>query len=185
MNTSNFQSKLESWEKIFKSQESIMKKYEPDLKYPVCIDTSEGQQIIRRFCWNILEEYVEFKDSAFNDKDEQHQREELTDMLNFVLELYVIVGKTPDFYCDTREYFKVNLDNDIIYCLGMFANTLKNREWRNTQHPVDRIQFNYWLSKIFPACLTQFRLLGLRDDDIRKEWSLKYQVNMFRLNSNY
>lgn len=69
--------------------------------------------------------------------------------------------------------------------IGLLTNLLKQRPWRESQYPVDVLTFrerwndiwvNFWLSLSF---------IGFGFEEFKQIWSKKYQVNKFRIDSNY
>lgn len=69
--------------------------------------------------------------------------------------------------------------------IGELTNVLKLRPWRQSQYPVDLMTFekrwndiwvNFWLSLAF---------FGFGFEEFKEIWSKKYQVNKFRVDSNY
>ena len=90
----------------------------------------------------------------------------------------ISVDQTPmtfDFKRDTME---------TIQWIGLAANCLKNREWRQSQYLVDLYVFEQRLRKAFNLYLNLLRT-RLTDDEILDCWSLKYQVNIFRIQTKY
>lgn len=74
---------------------------------------------------------------------------------------------------------------DLIQCIGELTNLLKQRPWRESQYPVDLVTFkarwervwlNFWLTQ---------KYYGFSWKEFRAIWSKKYQVNKFRIDSNY
>lgn len=74
---------------------------------------------------------------------------------------------------------------DIIQSIGELTNLLKQRPWRESQYPVDLLTFrNRWIEVInlfFNTLIVQ----GIGFDILSNVWSKKYQVNKFRIESNY
>lgn len=74
---------------------------------------------------------------------------------------------------------------DLIQCIGELTNLLKQRPWRDSQYPVDlltfkarwkRVWLNFWLTQ---------KYYGFNWKEFKAIWSKKYQVNKFRIESNY
>lgn len=174
---------------IFKLQKELKFLFEPESKEVFenfDIDSHEDQEIFKRYCWRITEELTE----ALEDfKNKEHYREELIDGFNFLIELYLLYGwEYPDIEISdfvvkkkpTRDFIL-----DVIYSLGISANCLKNRQWRQSQYMVDLLIFEKRLKEVWRKYIELLYRSGLDFDDISKLWSLKYQVNKFRINSNY
>jgi hypothetical protein len=112
----------------------------------------------------------------------------LLDGFNFLIELITLYGfkvENLDFSfkreSNANSYYDIL---DIIKILGLTANCLKNRKWRQSQYLVDLKVFEARFKLVFNKYLNLLRKY-LSDDEIIEKWSLKYQVNLFRLNTNY
>ena len=73
---------------------------------------------------------------------------------------------------------------DIIKKIGLTANCLKNRQWRQSQYLVDLYVFEKRFKEVFNAYINLLRT-KMTDQEIIDCWSLKYQVNLFRINTKY
>ena len=74
---------------------------------------------------------------------------------------------------------------DIVPYIGELTNLLKQRPWRESQYPVDLLTFkNRWCDLLNVFLLTLIRQ-GIGFDILSNIWSKKYQVNKFRIDSNY
>ena len=74
---------------------------------------------------------------------------------------------------------------DLIQCIGELTNLLKQRPWRESQYPVDLITFKArWKRVWLNFWLTQ-KYYGFNWKEFKAIWSKKYQVNKFRIESNY
>ena len=168
--------------------------YEPEAKElfdNFDIDCFEDQELFKRYCWRITEELSESLEAHFKDGVD-HIQEELIDALNFSLELMLLYGwdhRNFDFaYSHSYPDFGDGILNRVgatIYALGLTANCLKNRQWRRSQYLVDLLVFERRFKEFL---LCEYRLLQQffkSDEEIREAWSLKYQVNMFRIQTNY
>ena len=197
MNTENFkQLKNLTLDFIQEKQMEIMFKYEPSEKEVFenfDIDVYEDQETFKKYCWRITEEITE----ALEDMEHpQHFKEEITDAFNFLLELYSLYGwKVSDLgtifsegYDDPPEFvgkITKELSLDVITSIGLTANLLKNRKWRQSQYLVDL----YIFEKRFKDIWNRFEYLvywsGISKEELFDQWSLKYQVNEFRINTKY
>lgn len=190
MNIKNFTPRLYTFTEIFAKQKEIKFQYEPESKEIFAqfdIDTFEDQEIFKKYCWRITEELME---ALEDQKNEDHFREELIDGFNFMVELYLLYGWTWDdreFISDKELDFTQPHDQilKIIYQLGITANLLKNRQWRRSQYLVDIYLFEPRLKQIWVEYMRLFYCLGMDNTEIKSLWSLKYQVNLFRLQTNY
>lgn len=129
---------------------------------------------------------------AAEEPDEEHLAEELIDAFNFMLELYHLYGMTPPLDWTLPKWaqiMKVEFWSAdmlaLIGTIGMTANCLKNREWRQSQYLVDLVVFENRLKSIWTYFVIMFEHLGLSETRVKELWSLKYQVNMFHIKSKY
>lgn len=185
MNTQDFKPFIKSWEEIYALQGELQLMYRPHFKERIAnfdINTLEDQELFKKLCWQIVEELT----GAFNFD------EGLTDAFNFMLELYQLYGTAPSFDWTLPKWAQVLEDEDfegglltLIGSISMTANCLKNREWRQSQYLVDLVVFEDRLKWIWTYFVIMFGHLGLSEDRVKELWSLKYQVNLFRIKSNY
>jgi len=189
MNIENFKPiKGLTWPEIFQNQKEVKFLYEPESErifQDFDIDCYEDQEVFKKYCWRITEELMESLEDRCN---ETHFKEELIDGMNFLIELYLLYGWNFE---DVNEPFKFGLMDlnhqilKIVYQLGITANLLKNRQWRRSQYLVDLYIFEPRFKIIWTQYIKLFFAIGMKEEEIRSLWSLKYQVNMFRINSNY
>lgn len=195
MNTQDFKPFIKSWEEIYALQGELQLMYRPYFKERIAnfdINTLEDQELFKKLCWQIVEELTEAMEAK--DKNEKdHVLEELIDAFNFMLELYQLYGMAPDFawghtYGFRKDIADENFEENIlelIKTIGLAANCLKNREWRQSQYMVDLVVFEERLWNIGAMFAMLFGSIGVTEDKVRELWSLKYQVNMFRIKSKY
>lgn len=194
MNTQDFKPFIKSWEEIYALQGELQLMYRPYFKERITnfdINTLEDQELFKKLCWQIVEELTEAMEAK--DKNEKdHVLEELIDAFNFMLELYQLYGMTPTFDWTMPKWAQVLEDEDfagdlltLIGNIGMTANCLKNREWRQSQYMVDLVVFEDRLKWIWTYFVIMFEHLGLSETRVKELWSLKYQVNVFRIKSKY
>lgn len=115
----------------------------------------------------------------------------LKDLANF-FNLYQKHIKLPDYlypdFCPSEDKRRALIRRDlfdIIQLIGEITNLLKQRPWRESQYPVDLLTFkNKWLEFIQIFFNTLIRQ-GIGYDILSSIWSKKYQVNKFRIESNY
>ena len=182
-----------SWREIFEKQRELKFMYEPEAKElfeNFDIDCFEDQELFKKYCWRITEELTEMEEAHFKEKDSKdHVQEELIDALNFSIELMLLYGWTEKNYEPVpSSHFGTGILNRTgatIYSLGLTANCLKNRQWRRSQYLVDLLIFERRLKKFLAAGYRQLLEVFGSDLEIRKAWSLKYQVNLFRIQTNY
>lgn len=194
MNTQDFKPFIKSWKEIYALQGELQLMYRPYFKERIAnfdINTLEDQELFKKLCWQIVEELTEAME-AKDKNEEDHVLEELIDAFNFMLELYQLYGMTPAFDWTLPKWAQVLEDEDfagdlltLIGNIGMTANCLKNREWRQSQYLVDLVIFEDRLKGIWTYFVIMFEHLGLSENRVKELWSLKYQVNMFRIKSKY
>lgn len=195
MNTQDFKPFIKSWEEIYALQGELQLMYRPYFKERIAnfdINTLEDQELFKKLCWQIVEELTEAMEAK--DKNEKdHVLEELTDAFNFMLELYQLYGMAPDFAWGHTSGFRKDIADEnfeenileLIKTIGLAANCLKNREWRQSQYMVDLVVFEERLWNIWAMFAMLFGSIGVPEDKVRELWSLKYQVNLFRIKSKY
>lgn len=194
MNIENFKP-LEglTFEDVFDKQIALEFMYEPQAKEVFDnfdIDCFADQEEFKRYCWRVVEELTEALE-ALDNKEELHVTEELMDGFNFLIELVGMYGwtaKNLDFsrkipVSDTEEHLRLNI-GETIKEIGLTANVLKNRAWRQSQYLVDLYVFEKRLRQAFNTYLNLLRS-KMSDEEIIAAWSLKYQVNVFRLQTKY
>lgn len=193
MNTQDFKPFIKSWEEIYALQGELQLMYRPYFKERIAnfdINTLEDQELFKKLCWQIVEELAEAKDAIEEELDSEHFEEELIDAFNFMLELHQLYGMTLSFdwtlpkWAQDSEDFAGDLLT-LIGNIGMTANCLKNREWRQSQYLVDLVVFEDRLKGIWTSFVIMFEHLGLPENRVKELWSLKYQVNLFRIKSQY
>lgn len=96
--------------------------------FPVDLNSYEGQQLIRIYCWRAVEEFYE----AQAEEDPRYRIVELADVLTFTLDLFLITGLLPDGKLSAP---RLNLPADLrfIYALAAISHGLRNRPWK--RHP--------------------------------------------------
>ena len=209
MNIQNFTSFEPTWHEIFEKQRGLKFLYEPEAKElfeNFDIDCFEDQELFKKYCWRITEELTEAIE-AYRSDGRDHTEEELIDALNFTIELMLLYGWGPEVA--TNNFSNVDAPyfgydefpgevGETIYALGLAANCLKNRQWRRSQYLVDLYifekRFLSFLKSLYGLLQRRFCLQHIEDclvdwheidKDIRRAWSLKYQVNLFRIQTNY
>ena len=195
MNTQDFKPFIKSWEEIYALQGELQLMYRPYFKERIAnfdINTLEDQELFKKLCWQIVEELTEAME-AKDKNEEDHVLEELIDAFNFMLELYQLYGIHPSFaWCPTYGFTKDVADEnfeenilELIKTIGLAANCLKNREWRQSQYMVDLVVFEERLWNIWTMFSVLFGSIGVAEEKVRELWSLKHQVNLFRIKSKY
>lgn len=193
MNIQNYTPFEPTWREIFEKQKELKFMYEPEAKElfeNFDIDCFEDQELFKKYCWRITEELTEMEEAHFMERNSKdHVQEELIDALNFSIELMLLYGWTEKNYEPVpSSHFGngiLNRTGATIYALGLTANCLKNRQWRRSQYLVDLLIFEKRFKKFLAAGYRQLIETFGSDLAVRKAWSLKYQVNLFRIQTNY
>ena len=188
MNTENFKP-LKNIDLPFieEKQMEIMFQYEPSEKEVFenfDIDVYEDQEVFKKYCWRVVEELTEALEDT---KHPQHYKEEITDAFNFLIELYNLYGwKVSDFptifqegYPDPpafNEKVAEDFSLKVIKSIGLAANLLKNRKWRQSQYLVDLYIFEKRLQKIWTDFEYLLYYTGISQDELFDQWSLKYII---------
>lgn len=190
MNIENF-TPLEglTFKDVFNKQVALEFMYEPTAKEVFDnfdIDCLSDQEQFKKYAWRVTEELCEALE-ALDNNEEKHVYEELLDGFNFLIELISMCG----YSADDMNFDKIDMSGDLrtdilrtIEELGLTANCLKNREWRQSQYLVDMLVFERRMKKTFNLYLNLLRT-KMHDREIIRCWSLKYQVNLFRIKTKY
>lgn len=183
-----------------------------DMPVPVDLDDRFAQYRIKDFCWRITEELMEALE-AFTHDDMEHYIEECIDALHFITELCINVGLNPrDIYArafsNESEFkqmgkFFPDVDDpvkfvglvecrdvypkvlEVVYLLGLAANTLKNKPWKQSHISTDENKFRMYLSCAYIQLIVLMGVSGLTPQDIYEVYYKKSEVNKFRQRSNY
>lgn len=73
----------------------------------------------------------------------------------------------------------------LVQCIGELTNVLKLRPWRQSQYPVDLLTFRKRWDSIWDNFWLTLYMEGFSFEELLTVWSKKYQVNKFRIDSNY
>lgn len=179
-----------TYKDLFEKQKELIFLYEPkerEVFENFDIDTYQDQEEFKKYCWRVTEELTEALE-AIDKSEKEHIVEEMLDGFNFLVELISLY----DFKFEKLDFSRTQVDKyirenilDIIENLGLAANCLKNRGWRQSQYLVDLYVFEARLNKTFNIYLNVLRNLIGSDEKIIEQWSLKYQVNLFRIQTKY
>lgn len=176
------------------------------------IDDARFQGFIKDMFWRTTEELCEAFEEvpewgnlmANWDKDfrVRHFLEEIADSLHFFIEVSMYVGVSPKeveliWFGAGREQnkdgYKIARDNgnvkllafNFILMLGLTANTLKNKPWKNTQMKTDLVEFRKRIIGAWAQFAYFWQFLGLDLPQLFQLYNRKNQVNSFRIRSNY
>jgi hypothetical protein len=196
MNTENFKPlKGIDLNFIQDKQMEVMFQYEPqerEVFKNFDIDVYEDQEVFKRYAWRVTEEITE----ALEDLEHpQHFKEEITDAFNFLIELYHLYGwrlenlsplEIPIKHVvgDKEKAYEI-YSMKVIKQLGLTCNLLKNRPWRQSQYLVDLLIFEERFKKVWEDFIFLLAVCEMTKEELFDQWSLKYQVNDFRITSKY
>lgn len=198
MNTENFKP-LEnlSLAEIERKQMEVMFQYEPserEVFENFDIDVYEDQETFKKYCWRVTEELAEALEDTTHPN---HFKEEIVDAFNFLMELYNLYGwsvtdlvsedikPNPDQSNIQDTALLERLTMKVIKQIGLTANLLKNRKWRQSQYLVDLLIFERRFRLVWMYFKELLASMGISDKELFDLWSLKYQVNLFRLSTHY
>lgn len=196
---------------ILDQQSHLMVKYHPIEQsngiilpaHPWFIDDIAVQLRVKDMFWRATEEMAEamqvVPDITWEDRPPLHFFEELADALHFLAE-GSIIGSMPNlslmlvwdkvFKCLPRAEIldPVSLRVQAMYFitwLGLAANTLKNKPWKQTQMPTDQAMFHQALAQAWFKFLVLLRDMQLKPIEIYVLYMKKHRVNQFRQRSRY
>lgn len=212
MNILNYDEiEITSLKEVIEKQKEIMIAFEPDLEKRIKefdIDIPEDQILLKDFLLTRTVEELTEASIALKAHHFEHFKEELVDSFNFLIEASILLFHYEDIpekrksllsvdesqegkFLDEPLLINTGIRNirehiyDTIEAIGLCTNKLKLRPWRTSQYPVDLISFRECYKDIW----NQFYLLldysGITLNSLLKVWSRKYQVNKFRIDSNY
>jgi len=176
---------------------------------PWHIDDPKVQMRLKDMFWRVTEELAEAIEEEVNlvrwaDKwdtnaDVRHVFEELADALHFLAEASIIANIPPgwvesiarDVYAPKFEYrvvmpLELNIMClEVIRELGLAANCLKNKPWKQTHMETDVSRFNERLCNAWRRMLYIFWRLGMIAQEVYVLYCRKLEVNKFRQETMY
>ena len=190
---------VDALEFLLDSQRELVEKYKviegmPDP--PMDINTKETQIWVKDFLWRVTEELMEAYE-AYSDGDNEHYLEELSDALHFYLEVFILIDHYPRFDDVLLETMISRAPDDIsdsigdlmllvVYHMGLAANFLRNKKWKQTQVFVDKDRFYEELDLGFYDLIDLLIVSGIGCKyDLLNLYYKKFQVNQFRQRSRY
>ena len=186
-----------------------------DMPTPVDIDDRFAQYRIKDFCWRVTEELMEAMEAFTHDDMEHYIEEcidalhFITELcINVGLEprdIYVrAFSNESDFEAlgtlfpnvddpilfteltelgDSRDIPEEVLE--VVYWMGLAANTLKNKPWKQSHISTDDNKFRMYMSCAYIQLIFLLGVSGLTSKDIYEVYYKKSEVNKFRQRSNY
>lgn len=168
-------------------------------EYDFSIDCSEDQMkfkdILQIRCIEELTEATHALDNT------EHFYEEVTDALNFFLSAYCMLGidfkKFKDPEKILKERYLITFDDynkeqiisimfyEIVNDIGDLCNLLKNRPWAQSNYLVSMYDFDLRLNKLWNTFWSVLSRLALTKEQIFEMFERKYEVNKFRMLTNY
>jgi len=198
---------------IFEKQWKLAEKYKDiegmedllsEKRLKTNLDTQFGQIWLKDFCWRVTEELAEsiepvYMHEELTDEMRQHYIEELADALHFFVELCIIAGYSENDFKNIEDITTeviTEIENEnadqlaanhwsVVYYLGLFANCLKQKKWKQTHQLTDRKKAFSNLNKAYEALIMAMKFAGCTDEDIYSFYFKKNAVNQFRQRSNY
>lgn len=178
-------------------------------KFPTfAVDSTATQARIKDFFWRATEELAE----AFEEVDDEmadviyfgmddaeknpsvmHCFEELVDCMHFMVEASIIAGLSHQVVNDVLEKaYAVEVHDSasgitwaVIRDLGLAANTLKNKLWKQSQMQTDLTRFYFHFGQAWFEFFRLVNSFGLKRLDLYRLYFKKSEVNKFRQRSNY
>ena len=168
-----------------------------------------SQEVCKNYAWRVVEEIAEACEAYAEIRVDStgtghvHAHEEIADGLHFLVELYLLVGITPDdltegFHSDddllARAWRNCDIlpDNDyvegaftVLLKLGLAMNCLKCKPWKQTHVLTDAVKFRGLLVGAFAAYLVLAATMGMTDETLFDFYFRKSRVNDFRIRSQY
>ena len=213
MNILNYDEiQITSLKEVIEKQKEIMMAFEPDLEKRIKefdIDIPEDQMLLKDFLLTRVVEEITEASIALNKDHYEHFKEEIVDVFNFLIETAILLNKIKEpiealnhynYICPERPDAFLEIQNnlkytyirnirskmfDLIEAIGDFTNKLKLRPWRESQYPVDILSLNECYKSIWNSFIILLEYGHISLEDLLKVWSRKYQVNKFRIESNY
>ena len=213
MNILNYDEiQITSLKEVIEKQKEIMIAFEPDLEKRIKefdIDIPEDQMLLKDFLLTRVVEEITEASIALNKDHYEHFKEEIVDVFNFLIEAAILLNKIKEpiealnhynYICPERPDAFLEIQNnlkysyirnirskmfDLIEAIGDFTNKLKLRPWRESQYPVDILSLNECYKSIWNSFIILLEYGHISLEDLLKVWSRKYQVNKFRIESNY
>lgn len=204
---------------MFDRQYELAVKYLPIESRNNCLETSdipvnmlrpEGQKRAKWFWCMCMEELSEAALAVDEHPDDVlHMQEEVIDALHFLIEMFLMMGKDPQFFKCERHSGEIleglypnagirpdphdphwkRMFGETIFLfhkyMGGAMNCLKQKPWKQDHKHTDQERFHDFLRE----GLQQFWLIcataGLKADDVYDLYFRKSEVNKFRQRSNY
>jgi len=177
---------------------------------PYNLDDSKVQARIKDMFWRTTEELAEAMETTppffqltdwkkFWETDFciRHFFEELADALHFLVEASIIAELNPEtevavlfeivslLDIDISDLNLKILVSNVILSMGLAANILKNKPWKQTQMCTDVQKFKNKLIVVWVDFITLWQGLNCSQEDIYILYIKKHTVNVWRQDTNY
>lgn len=171
------------------------------------------QQRVKDFFWRATEEIGEatetsvsfrsWRDRYENDPHLRHCLEELADVVHFLVEASIIAGFSsvrvanvwletpdrPDLSTENREAVSwLEVETSlfrVIQQLGLAANCLKNKPWKQTHVETDVMRFYRHFEQAWRSLIALFKVIPIDMSELYIIYTKKSHVNQFRQRSRY
>jgi len=180
-------------------------------KIPVLIDSPHGQVRLKDFMWRVTEELAEAQEACtYPFKESVHMIEELADAFHFLVELAILSDiRSQDIFLfcthpskemikDSLDYIFFNVEKksqsggSVAWCfwaivknLGLAANCLKQKPWKQTHQLTDRNLYKEYILKTFLEFFSMCKTFDMTSEDLFNIYFKKNKVNQFRIRSKY
>lgn len=176
-------------EVFFEKQEELRKLYKIRL---ADLDVPADQELLKWFAWCVTEESAEVIEVLMTSDHHQHLIDEAADMWSFFIELLLVAKFSVDSFPKVDPWeSQRDLEGlpkkftDFITALAICMNTLKNRDWRQTNLKTDKVLFYKRLELCIGTILTFLKSTGLSFNELFDGYLRKHEVNLFRIRSKY
>jgi len=159
------------------------------------LESFKAQARLRDSAWRITEEIGEAREAT-----EEHQVEELIDVLHFLVEFAILIGcrvqdlqiasfgKTDALeslmYDSSKRQLTLNLNLDILqFILYKAIHELKNKPWKQSMRTTDLPTFHHYVRHLFAQMGRTFRDMDMTADDVHAAYFGKAKENQWRMDS--
>lgn len=202
------------WKQIFADQRKLAERYdeiEEANGFPIPHSKSLHDRLvqyrIKDFMWRTTEEIAEALEheppiaewrDEWNDNGKiRHFFEELVDSVHFFAELSIMAQFNPEeikhvakdaevLVADDPDWGDVKMYcGDFVWAMGLAANMLKNKPWKQTHMETDVDRFKRQLRLCWSRYCDIIGYLGMTWDEFYVLYARKYAVNVFRQDTKY
>lgn len=192
---------MNKWIEIFKRHHELMIEFESveeknglllHNSIPVDLNSKKGQASIRTTAWRITEEVCEAIQADYR-LDRPAFREEVADILSFLIELMILCGITAEEVSESISGYRLSdmtviesdKDNawlDFILELGVTMNLLKNKPWSLRDRPLRATEsFHKGMLRVFRRFIQAAKNNKISVEDLMESYIAKNLINHDRL----